>query len=65
MYRYISKNILRNPVNLGSEKPLIDNHQPTINIYERTTDNYQQSINNCEHFTHKRKQRKQHKKVKF
>ncbi len=58
MYRYILKNILRNPVNLGSEKPVIDNQQSTINNYKRTTDNYQQSINNCEHFTHKQKAEK-------
>lgn len=58
MYRCISKNILRNPVNLGLEKPVIDNLQRTINSCKRTTDNYQQSVNNCEHFRHKRKAEK-------
>ena len=57
MYRYISINILKNPVNLWAEIPLTDIHQLTINSYKLTTTNYQHFINNCEHWSKNKNQR--------
>ena len=58
MHRYISINTLRNQAKHGSDIPLMYNPKPTINNHKRTTDNYQQSINICEHFAHKNKKEK-------
>lgn len=49
---------LRDPVNHVSEIQLTAIQQPTIKSYKRTTNNYQQSINNCEHLIHKPKSEK-------